>query len=455
MNAEKAPQEKINATKGATDNMVSDQPVSFWQKVVLFNQKLKHFLSFHDNRLARDKTKHAKKPPREKGLNGFFGALKANIIAFFTRGIPSIGYYGLLSLILIGKFIFIIIYYLLSFCLYFPLGMIVAWILTNVFLSATQKNVERRKKLTADFNSFEFSQLVWEENEQKYPTSQLKKIAFPLDKLAKSGTKVTIPSQMNPTEPESTSMDLSGLVFTKEGNKRWAVLCHGWTENKYEMMHLVNMYFAQNYNVLVYDARFHGESEGEYTTIGFLEKHDLYFVVKWLINNHKVQNIILHGQSMGGATIIEYLKIAPPRHRDLIETSVVDGAFNRLHTQEAHVLSQRTKIFPSYYFLMFLIWGINHRYQYSCVVEAPLRNIHLVVDIPILFIHSSFDKMVLVKNSERFYFKLKSINLEAPVKFYHTNKGTHCDLYFADPKTYQTNVFDWINYVRTMELKHS
>ena len=59
---------------------------------------------------------------------------------------------------------------------------------------------------------------MWEENEQKYPTSHLNKIAFPLDKLAKNSTKVTIPSQLNPTEPESTSMDLSGLIFTQEGN---------------------------------------------------------------------------------------------------------------------------------------------------------------------------------------------------------------------------------------------
>ena len=151
---------------------------------------------------------------------------------------------------------------------------------------------------------------------------------------------------------------------------------------------------------------------------------------------------------MGAATIVEYLKIAPPRHRDLITTAVVDGAFTKLHQQEAHVLAQRVKVLPRYYFVMFLIWGINHRYQFSPMHEAPIRNIHLIIDIPVLFVHASLDRMVPVRNSEKLYFKIKSINLDAPVRFYHTEKGTHCDLYFADPKTYQQNVFEWIDYVQ-------
>ena len=66
-------------------------------------------------------------------------------------------------------------------------------------------------------------QLKWEENEVKYPHAGLAKIPSHLDQLAKISQKVAIPSQLNPTEPESSKMDLAGLTFEKADYDRWVV----------------------------------------------------------------------------------------------------------------------------------------------------------------------------------------------------------------------------------------
>ena len=60
----------------------------------------------------------------------------------------------------------------------------------------------------------------------------------------------------------------------------------------------------QGWNVLLPDMRTHGESEGKYIGMGWLDRLD---VLKWidLIRERDEQaQIILHGVSMGGATVM-------------------------------------------------------------------------------------------------------------------------------------------------------
>ena len=67
------------------------------------------------------------------------------------------------------------------------------------------------------------------------------------------------------------------------GDKRTLIMCHGWGDNKGEL--LKQTFFLNEtggFNLLYFDFRSHGESEGEITTVGGLETMDFDAAAAWL-----------------------------------------------------------------------------------------------------------------------------------------------------------------------------
>lgn len=81
------------------------------------------------------------------------------------------------------------------------------------------------------------------------------------------------------------------------------VLAHGHGSNKSGMLA-----FAQplhnDYNLVLFDFRNHGQSGGGETTVGVLEQSDLVAVLDWLAATKHPSGIALLGVSMGGATAV-------------------------------------------------------------------------------------------------------------------------------------------------------
>jgi dipeptidyl aminopeptidase/acylaminoacyl peptidase len=75
------------------------------------------------------------------------------------------------------------------------------------------------------------------------------------------------------------------------------------------MKPIIEILLKAGYNLLVFDFRTHGRSEGKYTTIGDKELIDLISAVEWLKENYpkKAKRIGLIGYSMGGIVTIRAL----------------------------------------------------------------------------------------------------------------------------------------------------
>ena len=112
----------------------------------------------------------------------------------------------------------------------------------------------------------------------------------------------------NKTRPMIVSQDdslrLKGQYLDHDNVHQWVILIHGYKSSNEEMMSYGATYYENGYNVVLPDNRAHGKSEGEYIGMGWLDKDDIACWVDWINNRDSQAQILLHGVSMGGATVM-------------------------------------------------------------------------------------------------------------------------------------------------------
>lgn len=100
---------------------------------------------------------------------------------------------------------------------------------------------------------------------------------------------------------------LSGRYLDCGGSKKTAVLVHGYGMTGLIMLRFAPFYYEAGYNVLMVDMRAHGQSGGKTLGYGQDERHDLAAWVEYLLEQEPDQRILLHGESLGAATVLQYL----------------------------------------------------------------------------------------------------------------------------------------------------
>jgi pimeloyl-ACP methyl ester carboxylesterase len=120
------------------------------------------------------------------------------------------------------------------------------------------------------------------------------------------------------------------FIPSTTGEMRTLMMCHGWGDNKGEL--LKQTYFLNEtggFNLMYFDFRSHGESDGEITTIGGLETIDFDAAVDWLKANRPdhAKNVGVFGLSMGAAVAVASM----PKHA-FLKCAVVESPFSDYRT---------------------------------------------------------------------------------------------------------------------------
>lgn len=100
--------------------------------------------------------------------------------------------------------------------------------------------------------------------------------------------------------------DVPGTIYLSDEKNPWVIFVHGAGGDREFGIAYAEVYLQEGYNVLTFDERGHGDNSDQRVTFGICETHDVEALVDYLKSDYHAESIILHGQSMGGATAALY-----------------------------------------------------------------------------------------------------------------------------------------------------
>ena len=234
----------------------------------------------------------------------------------------------------------------------------------------------------------------------------------------------------------SDGLNLVGDVFTTDANSHnWVIAIHGYTGKRQQMYSYARYYAEQGYNVLTPDMRSHGDSEGKFIGMGWLDKEDLKLWIDHVLGIDPDAQIILHGVSMGGATVMMTSgEDLPHNVKAIIDDCGYTSVWDEF-TDEARYLFNISQ-FPILYTAS-AISKIRAGYTFQ---EASALEQVKNTSIPIFFIHGEEDNFV---NTRMVYSLYDACNSQKDL--YVVEGAGHGQALYMDPDKYFTKVFGFIN----------
>lgn len=185
----------------------------------------------------------------------------------------------------------------------------------------------------------------------------------------------------------SDGVSLRGVWIPATGSQRAVVILHGhgcsmdWDVQRAPFFH------KAGFNVLLFDFRAHGRSDGKLATFGYLERQDVLGAVEFL-KSRGMQRIGLLGFSYGGMASMLAAPLSPDIH-----AVISDGGPARLRSA---ISGRAVELGLPRWLGPFLGWltvvmtsmrlGVNlFRYE-------PIRWVGKLAPRPILFIHGELDQ---------------------------------------------------------------
>lgn len=149
---------------------------------------------------------------------------------------------------------------------------------------------------------------------------------------------------------EATIQAIDGLILWaavvpgQKGSHHWALCLHGYHDTYEAMGAIAKHYSDLGWNVLMPDQRGHGRSEGDYVGWGYDERLDVVGWVNWILRRDPEAEILLHGVSMGAATVLMATGGALP---DQVKAAISDCSYTTIEAEMRHVLGRIRSELPT------------------------------------------------------------------------------------------------------------
>jgi fermentation-respiration switch protein FrsA (DUF1100 family) len=191
------------------------------------------------------------------------------------------------------------------------------------------------------------------------------------------------------------AIERTGELRDPDAAGKTVIVCHGLGSNKSNQLIMARPFVPDGYNVLIFDFRAHGESDGQLSSLGDLERRDVLAAVKWLRQNHPQQSKQIYGvgASMGAAALIA-AAADPSAEGRAIDAVAVFDTFDTLRDEVRSVARDR---FPQP--LRWLVQRVALPMAGAQVGAnlsecAPAELVQQIWPRPILIIHATNDEII-------------------------------------------------------------
>jgi len=182
----------------------------------------------------------------------------------------------------------------------------------------------------------------------------------------------------------SDGLTLSGwFIPSGAATPKTLILLHGYPADKGNILPAL-AFLQKDYNLLLFDFRYLGESEGNYSTAGANEVRDLLAAIQFL-KTKGIREVGVWGFSMGGAVALMAIPKAPE-----IKAVVSQASYASLALMAPELFRIPLLRYP----LGYLVWlwakiflGIDLR------TVSPVEAVRDIT-LPVLLIHSSTDDVI-------------------------------------------------------------
>ena len=243
----------------------------------------------------------------------------------------------------------------------------------------------------------------------------------------------------NYTDEYITSSDNLKLhsyqIKNETSSDKWVITVHGYTSEGINMSSYAKKYYDNGYNVLIPDLRAHGLSEGDYIGMGWDDRLDIISWINYILTEDPNAEIVLHGVSMGAATVLMTSGEEIPSN---VKAIVADCGYTSVWDEFAYQLDDLFSL-PEFPILNVSSIVAKIRAGYFLGEASSIDQVKKS-ETPILYIHGDQDDFVPYYMMEELY------NATSSEKEMLTIKGAeHAKASEVDPETYWTSVNNFIN----------
>ncbi|MBI3319862.1 MAG: alpha/beta hydrolase [Candidatus Omnitrophica bacterium] len=229
---------------------------------------------------------------------------------------------------------------------------------------------------------------------------------------------------------------LSGWMIPADPRRTWLILCHGLGTNRADLLDIASALVRARYNVLLFDFRAHGDSQGRATSFGWREQRDLEGALVFLGKQPSVTDrpYGVLGVSMGGSVA---LTVSATDER--IGAVVADSSYTNLGASlDLHVkLLYHLPRIPWSWFL-----SSTYRARFGVFPKqmSPLDSVGKISPRPILLIYGQNDRRVPVEQANQLFQAARE-----PRELWMVDHAGHLEALHADPSAYLRRVVSFFN----------
>ena len=218
---------------------------------------------------------------------------------------------------------------------------------------------------------------------------------------------------------------IRGWYMESPGARATVVLIHDTAGTRSDpsqgLLDLQRDYLRRGVNVLSFDLRGRGESEGDDDHLGAAELADVEVAVAYARSHGAEAPLFLHGFGMGAA-----LALMVAARDSAISGVIADSPFVSMRSHLRHEYRR----WPEFVFLLATVMA--RRFLHADIdAVSPIRVIPQLRQ-PVLYIHAAADPEVPVEHT----LNLGAASLNAGDAIWISPAGGHCQTYLDDPATY-------------------